>query len=142
MFRVFVDRFQPGDVGKTLRAGWDWARLESVVFSGAKVFVRPNFTYPSYKEGVTSSPAVIEELVRLLPELNAHVTIGESDGGSNAWKAEEAFAGHGGYQLQKRYGCRAVNLSTLPAAMIEVSWRGQCRQIPMPSVLLQECHAQ
>lgn len=64
-----------------------WADIKP----GSKVFIKPNLTYPFYKPGVTTSSQAIEALVSILSAQTPNITIGESDGSSHAWKAEDAF---------------------------------------------------
>ena len=75
--------------------------IQDLVPAGGNVFIKPNLTYPRHKEGVTTSPAMLETLVRCLKDRSARITIVESDGAYNLWKAEQAFAGHGLYELVK-----------------------------------------
>lgn len=140
MGKIFVDHIR-GALQERLRGCLqflDWTRL---VPAGGNVFIKPNLTYPRYKEGVTTSPAILETLVRCLKDRSDRITIVESDGAYNNWKAEQAFAGHGLYELEKRYGCRLVNLSKAPFEMIEVPDGGRTREIPLPSALLHESDA-
>lgn len=53
-------------------------------FNGARaVFIKPNLTYPAYKEGVTTRIEFIEALVTCLREINSstRIYIGEGEGG-------------------------------------------------------------
>src|SRR2546427_8885877 len=63
--------------------------------SDTRVALKPNFTYPCHKAGVTTSPAMIRETVRLLREVTSRIAIVESDGGYGSWSAHDAFHGHG-----------------------------------------------
>jgi uncharacterized protein (DUF362 family) len=64
------------------------------------------------------------------------ITIGESDGGYNGYRAEEAFQGHGLYALAKRYGVNVVNLSRLPSEVVSGSLDGHAVDVRLPSMLL------
>jgi uncharacterized protein (DUF362 family) len=66
------------------------------------------------------------------------VIVGESDGGNNSFKADEAFAGHNMYQICKEIGVEVVNLSTLPSAVIESRILGKMIKVQLPKLLLEE----
>lgn len=53
-------------------------------FNNAKsVFIKPNLTYPKYKEGVTTRKEFVEQLVAALRMINSttKIYIGEGEGG-------------------------------------------------------------
>jgi len=103
------------------------------------VFIKPNFTYPCYKEGVTTSPLAIEALVQVLRNRTSHITICESDGGKNAWHAEDGFAGHGVLDLVKRYGVRAMNLTEQSREVVTTEIAGHCVEVELAAPMLHEC---
>lgn len=115
---------------------------ECVTLSGltpsSRVAIKPNFTYPYYKPGVTTSPAVIREVVRVLRQYTQRIAIVETDGGYGAWKVVEAFAGHGIYELQKEFGVQPVNLCEEPSESIEFRSGFRQYRLPLPTRLLHE----
>ena len=50
------------DVQETLPEGLEYIDWKSRIKRDDHVFVKPNFTFPCYKEGVTTSPAVLTVL--------------------------------------------------------------------------------
>lgn len=64
---------------------------------------------------MSTTPAFVREVVSVLREKTPNITIGESDGGYHSFRAEEASASHGLYEMEKHFGVRVVNLSGLPA---------------------------
>lgn len=126
------------DLTGAVRSAMEQSGILDRVTAGSRVALKPNLTYPYYKPGVTTSPAVIEAVVRVLSERTKNIAIVETDGGYGAWKAAEAFAGHGLYALSERYGCRVVNLCEEPSERIEFEARGKARQIALPTRLLHE----
>src|SRR5665647_1909036 len=68
------------------------------------VFIKPNFTFPYYKEGVTTNPLVIRCLLELVKDNASRVIVGESDGGNRSFTAEQAFKGHDMYEICKDGG--------------------------------------
>ena len=121
-----------------VQAALEWLGGQDLVPPGARVFVKPNLTWPEHLPGVTTTPQAIEAVVSALRELTPHVTVGESDGGYHSYQAEEAFRGHGLYDLEKRYGARVVNLSRLPAERVRATVAGRQVQVTLPQLLLHE----
>lgn len=110
----------------------------SRISSDSRVALKPNLTYPYYKQGVTTSPLFIRELVKLLRDYTPHIAIVESDGGYGAWSADEAFAGHDLFSLGKEFGIEVVNLCKEEREYISFKsgWRNY--QLPLPTRLLHE----
>jgi uncharacterized protein (DUF362 family) len=136
--KVYVDNTTTHGLAATLAAALEWIELSKILFPGARVFIKPNFTYPSYKEGITTSPAVIEETVKLFTDFGAKVTLVESNGGNNAWLAEESFASHNLPYLHDKYGVDIINLSNDPREWAETTIGGKQVRVELPSVLLHE----
>jgi len=105
---------------------------------GTRVALKPNFTYPYYKAGVTTSPLVLRETIRLLSKFTKHIAVVETDGGYGAWKVADAFEGHGVRQLVTEFGIEAVNLCEEDRELISFKSRGIVRQLPLPTRLLHE----
>jgi len=103
-----------------------------------RVALKPNFTYPYYKQGVTTSPLVVRETVKVLRQYTAHIAVVETDGGYGAWQASEAFAGHDLYQLRDEFGIEVVNLNDEPREMITFRSFRKDHHLPLPTRLLHE----
>jgi len=116
----------------------DWLGASKEIQAGTRVFIKPNFTYPTYREGITTSPEMIEALVAALREYTNNITIGEADGGVDCWTADQAFSGHGLDKLVSKYGVRLVNLSRVPAERRAVDVDGRSEEVILPSLLLHE----
>ena len=123
-------------VPAAVRRALEWSGILDRVSPGARVALKPNLTYPWYKPGVTTSPEIVRETVRLLRERGAGVAIVESDGGYGAWNAWEAFKGHGLDQIAKETGAELVNLCEEDKEPISFRARGRTYQLPMPVRLL------
>jgi uncharacterized protein (DUF362 family) len=106
---------------------------------GQRVYVKPNFTAPIYRPGVTTSPRVLAALVEALCCLEAQPVIIESDGSLNLWTADEAFNSHGVRDLERRFGVVAVNLTRDATVRMNLPGR-RGRQIPieLPRRLMDE----
>src|SRR3989449_5059065 len=95
----------------SLRAAFEYIGLDKDLSESAKVFVKPNFTYPRPVRGVTTSREMLEETLSLLSESGAEVFVGESNGGYGSFTAAEAFAGQGLFDICKQTGCQPLDLS-------------------------------
>ncbi len=116
----------------------DWLEVRRFLTPGARVFLKPNFTWKAPVNGVTTTPAFLEEAVSALRAWTEDLTIGESDGGYHSFRAEEAFASHGVYGLRDRYGVKVVNLSTLPVVRRALKVAGRDVSVELPRLLLEE----
>lgn len=77
---------------------------------------------------------MIEALIAILRSRTSK--IGESDGGSHAWLAEEAFHGHGLMEIANRYGARLINLSKMETEEAQVKIGSTTIRIRLPRLLL------
>jgi uncharacterized protein (DUF362 family) len=135
--RVAVARVD-SSLSAAIRSSLDTSGLLTRMASAERIALKPNLTYPYYKPGVTTSPQVIRETVRLLREYTSHIAIVEADGAYGAWQANEAFAGHGLYQLRDEFGIEIVNLNNEPREMIAFRSGRQEYHLPLPARLLHE----
>lgn len=135
--RVVLERINDNPA-RAVRAALEQTGLIGRVASSTRVVLKPNFTYPYYKPGVTTSPLVIRETVRVLREYTSHIAIVETDGGYGAWKVSEAFEGHDTFELRDEFGVEIVNLSDEAREMITFISGGQTHQLPLPTRLLHE----
>ena len=127
-----------GDLNASIRSAMDGAGILQRVKPGARVALKPNFTYPFYKKGVTTSTEVIRETIRVISDFTSKIAVVETDGGYGAWKAVEAFEGHDMYSLRKEFGVEIVNLCEEPSRQISFQARGSECQLPLPVRLLDE----
>lgn len=113
--------------------------LGSKVKYGDPIFIKPNLTFPQYREGVMTSPEFIEGLVVVLKEYSDKIIIGEADGGGyNRFSMDKVFEETGIRQIGDKYGVRIVNLSKLPARDINFEYKGKQFAVPLPQLLLDE----
>lgn len=126
------------DSASAVRLAMEGIGLLKQMTSSTRVALKPNLTYPYYKPGVTTSPQIIRELVKVLREYTPHIAIVETDGGYGAWQATEAFAGHELYQLQNEFGVEVINLNDEPSELISFRSSRQTYHLPLPTRLLHE----
>jgi uncharacterized protein (DUF362 family) len=126
---------QGEDVHQTLPEGLEFINWKKLIGRDDHVFVKPNFTFPCYKEGVTTSPAVLIKLLTILADRASKVTIVESNGGNNIFTAEEAFKGHGIQDVCKDLGVEMINLSKEPTQFISEKVCGKTVKVEVPKLL-------
>lgn len=127
-----------GSVDSAVESAMTGCGLLGKLWPGAKVAIKPNFTYPFYKRGVTTSSEVIRALVKVVRRITPNIAIVETDGGYGAWKVSDAFEGHGINELVRELGVTAVNLCDESREMISFQSRGTKHQLPLPTRLLHE----
>ncbi len=103
----------------TLQKGLEFINWEKYVDKDSRVFMKPNFTFPYSKEGVTTSSQLLKNMLELLKSKADTVIVGESDGGNHSFRAEDPFQGHNIYQICQENRVKLVNPSTLPTETIE-----------------------
>ena len=136
---VFVQRFaNDAGIEPAIREACEGLALAGDIRPRTRVSIKPNFTYPWYKPGVTTSPVVLEATVRVLRDYTPHIRIVESDGGSCAWSAEQAFAGHDVPRICQEYGATAVGLTQQPRKLARTVVEGREIEIELPTILLEE----
>jgi uncharacterized protein (DUF362 family) len=139
--RVFVDRFDPADPAAppaVVREALEFVGAPRFLSNTTRVFLKPNFTWPTYKPGVTTSPRMIESAVAYLRQWTPHITIVESDGGAQAFSAEASFAGHGIPEICRKYGIRSLGLTQAPRELAETTVAGKRVRVELSSEMLHE----
>ncbi len=136
MKRVFIKRVKDKvEAENKLLEAFNWIQLETLLKPDTKIFIKPNFTYPYYKEGVTTSPDAIEALIKVLKDFCSDIIVGESDGGYYSWKAEDAFRGHDIDRIAKKYEVSTLNLSKAERIYLPIAANGKTYHIPFPKIL-------
>jgi uncharacterized protein (DUF362 family) len=135
-YRAYINKISNlhDDIAKSL----EFIQWKDTLCRDSTVFIKPNFTYPFYKEGITTNPIVIQELLGLLKDRAGRVIVGESDGGNRSFTADAAFSGHGMPAICKETGAELVNLSTLPSQYIEDTIQGIPVKVQVPNLLVDE----
>lgn len=138
MAAVFIAKIDSKPIHETVLDALAWVGWKTIIPPQVRIFVKPNLTWPSHLPGVTTSPEVLEGIILALKTRSSNIIIGESDGGYHSFQAEEAFTGHGLYELAKRYGIELVNLSRLKSERVEMTVGSKRFQLELPSLLLHE----
>jgi len=106
--------------------------------SNSTVFIKPNFTFPYYKEGITTNPELLRNLLKIIKDRTDNVIVGESNGGNHSFTTDGAFKGHNMYEICKESGVDLVNLSKLPSVFIEDKIQGKKVRVQLPKLLLEK----
>ncbi len=116
----------------------EFVEWKKQVKKGATIFVKPNFTYPYYKEGITTSPELIRSLLEILKGRAGEVIVGESDGGNNSFTADDAFNGHNMHEICRDTGATLVNLSKMPSISVGETIQERKVKIILPRLLVND----
>lgn len=135
MSRVYLAKMGE-DLEGQLGIALDFIQWDEVISPGSTVFVKPNLTWPVPRPGVTTSPRLLEALLAVLRSRCGRLVVGESDGGT--FRAETAFAQHNLDRICARYDAELINLSRLPAVLLEETVAGRRIQIEVSAFLLEE----
>jgi uncharacterized protein (DUF362 family) len=111
-------------------------------FDGAKaIFIKPNLTYPKFKEGVTTRVEFVDALVCALRGINDHtkIYVGEGEGGYNSFSMTEALRTMGFFELEETYqNVQVVNLSKLPTIDLELQAHGKPYVLELPELFFKD----
>ncbi len=80
---------------------------------GKKIFFKPNLTFLTPKEGVTTNFKIIKAITKFCLENSIEHCYGESDAGAYAWTTKQSYEEHGYKKLEKEYGVEFLHLSEL-----------------------------
>ena len=126
------------DLNETLLNSLEFIKWKNQIKKDSTVFIKPNFTFPYYKEGVTTSPELLRNLLEIIKDRADKVIVGESDGGSHSFTADEAFKGHNMYEICRETGADLVNLSKMPSVIVKDKIQGKNVKVQLPKLLLNE----
>ncbi len=126
------------EIKENLLNSLDFINWRNQIKKDSTVFIKPNFTYPSYKEGVTTSPGLLKNLLKIIKDRVDNVILSESDGGNYSFTADEAFKGHNMYEICREAGVELVNLSKLPSVFTKEQIQGKNVKVQLPKLLLEE----
>ena len=137
MYSVYIAEVD-GRLNMNLLEGLQFIDWKKYVKKDSVVFIKPNFTFPSYVEGVTTSPALLKCLLEIIKDRARRVILGESDGGNHSFKAEEAFRGHQIHEICKEIGVEVINLSDLPSTFVKSEVQSKKVRVQLPKMLLEK----
>lgn len=126
------------DLKLDIKKGLEFVKWKREVKKDSTVFVKPNFTYPYYKEGITTSPNLLRYLLEILKDRAEKVILGESNGGNHSFSAADSFKGHHMPEICRDIGVELVNLSNTPSRFVEEEIVGKKVKVQLPEFLLDE----
>ena len=135
--RVGCQRFVD-DPRLAIREALAFINWEGLVAHQSRVAIKPNLTFPTYKPGVTTSPAVLRAFLEVLKERTDRIAVVETDGGYGAWRVADAYRGHGYDRICDEMGVDLVNLNDGPSELISFESKGETHQLPLPRRLLHD----
>lgn len=125
-----------GKVENSIMDGLEFIDWKKHALTDSVVFVKPNFTFPTYSEGITTNPILLKTLLEKLKDRSDTVIVGESNGGNYSFTAEEAFQGHNMYNICRDVGVDLVDLSKLPSKFVQSTIQGKKVKVQLPELLL------
>jgi uncharacterized protein (DUF362 family) len=138
MTNIFIGRVKD-NYASVIEQGLTFVGLKNVIKRSDRIAIKPNLTFPVFRQGVMTNPSAVEALVVYLRNFTDHLTICESDsGGYNRFSIDEVFASTGLTEIAKRYGVKLVNMSNVSSRDISFNRRFRRLQIPLPILLLDE----
>ena len=104
--------------------------------AGARVFLKPNLTFPEFRPGVMTSLDCLRAVTVCLIGHGYKVIIGEADsGGYNRFSIDEVFKGMGIDKLAAETGAEIVNVSFTEPEWVEVRAGWRRLRVPVPRLL-------
>jgi len=134
--KVDIFPYDPETLRNDIKRSFEKLGWKKRFKSDTKVFVKPNFTLPFFKPGVTTNGNVIEAVLGVLRDRVSEVYVGESDGGYASFTAEYSLKNHGMPEICKRTGTIMVNLSKLERTRIREKINGKNIEVTLPKFLL------
>jgi uncharacterized protein (DUF362 family) len=139
--KVFLSKLTDG-YAAPVAAGLAAVGFFDTVQRGGTVFLKPNFTFPTYRPGVMTSFACIKATTECLLERGYKVIIGEAEsGGYNPFSMDAVFEQMGMNELARQTGARLVNISYTEPEILKIKVGLRKLSIPMPRLLLHEIDA-
>ncbi|MDD4869345.1 MAG: DUF362 domain-containing protein [Kiritimatiellae bacterium] len=105
------------------------------------IFIKPNLTYPNFKEGVTTGRDFVAALVAALRNINTKtkIYIGEGEGGYNSFSMTDAMRNMGFYEIAQNYpNVGIINLSKLGTRIVELTANGKLYPLMLPEIFFRE----
>lgn len=84
---------------ENLHKSLEFIRWKGQIKNDSTVFVKPNFTFQHYKEGITTTPELLKNLLEIIKDRADNVILGESGGVNHTFSADAAFKGQGMHEI-------------------------------------------
>ena len=136
MHRGFFSQVVHDSLSQTITNALEWIGWAGKIRSDSTVFVKPNFTWPTFRPGVVTSPEFLAALLPLLKDRASRVLVGESD--LPIFRTSRAFRGLGIDEICRTSGVEMVELSRGPRLTVQTTVGGRKIRILLPSLLLDD----
>ncbi len=134
---VVAERLEEGNLISQIEKACHVIGLAEQAVRSGSVFIKPNLTYPFYREGVTTRAEFVRSLVAVLKKLNPgiKVYIGEGDGGYNSYSMNDAFKNMGFTTIEDEFSDVAIiNLSKIPSRTVVLDTLRGAYTIALPEI--------
>jgi len=137
--RAFLGSLSTASYLDLIREGLEYIRFDDLIPRDARIFIKPNLTFPTYRPGVMTNPDAVEAAILALREYTSFVYIGDSDsGGYNRFSMDEVYTETGLWRFAEKYGVQVVNLSKVERKLIKFRCRNQDLSVSLPRLLTDE----
>ncbi|MEM7394135.1 MAG: DUF362 domain-containing protein, partial [Verrucomicrobiota bacterium] len=138
MAELFITNLED-DYRSVVAEGLNAIDAGSMIGSGDLVFIKPNLTFPHFREGVMTTKECVESIVIALKDYTDRIVIGEADsGGYNPFNISEVQEKTGLKALEKTYGIEVVNLSHYEKRTVQPEHGPPRSTYALPDMLLDE----
>jgi uncharacterized protein (DUF362 family) len=134
--KVCAFEYNPESLENDLRIAFNKLNYKNYIKGSTKVFIKPNFTLPFFRPGVTTNEFLLEAVAGIIKDVADEVLIGESDGGDESFTAEYSLSNHGIPDICKRTGATMINLSQAKRIRITDKINGKKIEVTLPKPLL------
>lgn len=138
-YRAFLGSLLVADYLDLMQQGLEWIGFDRLTPKDARVFIKPNLTFPTYRPGVMTNPQAVEAAILAVREYTPYIIIGDADsGGYNRFSMDEVYRETGLWQFAEKYGVQVVNLSKVERRTITFRYRNRDFSIDLPRLLTDE----
>lgn len=135
-FSAYISKIE--DLERDIYKSFEFINWKKYINKDSTVFIKPNFTFPFYKEGITTNPHLLKVLLTLIKDRADNVIIGESGGGNNCFSADDTYKGHNMQEICRDCGAQLIDLSKEPSEFVEETIFGKKVKVELPKILLND----
>lgn len=138
-YRAFLGNLSSVGYLDLIQQGLEYIEFDRLVSQDARIFIKPNLTFPTYRPGVMTSPMAIEAAILAVREYTPHIYIGDADsGGYNRFSMDEVYRKTGLWQFAEKYSVQVVNLSKVGRRTTAFHYLNRNFSLELPSLLTDE----
>lgn len=136
---AFIERLSTSGYQELIRRGLEYIRFDKLVSPDSRVFIKPNLTFPTYREGVMTSPKAVEAAILAIREYTSLIYVGDADsGGYNRFSMDEVYKETGLWDYAEKLDVQVVNLSQVERREIAFQYRNRDFGLDLPRLLTDE----